>query len=215
MRKYWSTIIISVVIGCVLFMAGYLLGAKRVRGTGESAPEEVVLPDPAISVGNWQKWPDRIKENLEERKVIVAGLEEIAMDENEGSEERIQAFVLMAGTHSEKAIELLLENISLHLRKEYLDSDDATKKQQPCFYALKQMGWQVVPHALDFSNAQRSDKELDLLAKLFVDICGPRAAPAMLQAKIEEFTGDAMKTSAVKNIEQMLSHMRASNDAAQ
>ena len=220
MAKYWRTVITSVVVVCILFMAGYLIGGKMAGSPVQAKAEGPVPPEMAVAelVGiPWQQWSTRVEANIHQREAIVAGLRQISEDEARDGEERIFGILLMArtGAGSVEAVNFLVENVAVSIKKSIFVADDDEQKQQPCFYALKQMGWQVVPHALDFSNAQRSDKELDLLAKLFVDICGPRAAPAMLQAKIEEFTGDAMKTSAVKNIEQMLSHMRASNDAAQ
>ena len=98
-------------------------------------------------------------------------------------------------------------NISMHIQKTYFVFDDDAQKQQPCFYALKQMGWQVIPHVLEFVEDKRSATEIELLGDLLQDICGSKVAVVILEERTNKLTGDPSKAQAIANINQIVSHI--------
>ena len=212
MAKYWRTVITSVVVVCILFMAGYLIGGKMAGSPVQAKAEGPVPPEMAVAelVGiPWQQWSTRVEANIHQREAIVAGLRQISEDEARDGEERIFAIILMRRTKSDEAIRFLLRNIDLWITR-YIFGDDegeAESKQQPCLYALKSMGWQVIPHVLEFIEGQQNSKQLELVAQLLQHICGPKVAGTILEEKINEFADDPAKAQAVKNMRQILANM--------
>ena len=208
MWKFSSRLVGAAAAGCIVFAAGYFLGAKTAPGFGKNGPEAIAVGDTVGSeVKEWQ-WLERVKRHIQERQAIVAALRGIAEDESRDREERIFAILEMARTKSDEAVIFMLNNIDLWIRKNLFIDDDDESKQEACFYALKSMGWQIIPHAVEFTKGQRSQKQIELLARLFEQICGPRVARTLLEAKRGEFAGDPAKAQAVKNITQMLRHIR-------
>jgi len=194
--------------GALCSRQGISLGAKATPGFGKSGPEAIALSDTAGSEAKWQEWSERLKRYIREREAIVAGLRGIAEDESREGDERIFAILEMARTKSDKAVIFMLNNIDLWVRKNIFDEDDESV-QQPCFYALKSMGWQIIPQAVEFAYAERSQKQLELLTRLFEQICGPKVAGTLLEVKRDEFVGHpAAKAQAVRNITEMLRHIR-------
>jgi hypothetical protein len=205
------------VILCVVAV-GLGVGSGYVIGTKTSVEPLIPRPDANESEGfpegdwadeNWQKWEEAVQTNIKGRREIVEALVEIGKDETRNGEARIFAITLIGRMNSQEAIESLLANTTLWVGMAHKDSDDAVYKQQPCFYALKSMGWQVVPHALEVVEGKRSAQELQMLAALFEHICGSKVASVILEERMNKLLGNPAKAQGIANIKAMLSHMKA------
>lgn len=151
-----------------------------------------------------------VEQNIQERKAIVAELIDKGMDQTSDGEKRIFAIVLMKEVPANEGIEFLLNNIDVWIRKYIFDDDEGEdeSKQQPCLYALKKMGWQVIPHALEFVEDKRGPLELQMLAQLFQDVCGSKVATVILEEKMNKLVGDPVKAQGIANIKEILSHIQ-------
>jgi len=191
--------------------AGYVIGTKKSVEPlipRSDANENQGLPEANWADEKWQKWEEAVQTNIKGRKEIVEALVEIGKDETRNGEARIFAITLIGRMNSQEAIEFLLANITLWVDKNYFDSDDAVYMQQPCFYALKSMGWQVIPHALEFVEDKRSPLELQMLAALFQQICGSKVATVILEERMNKLVGDPVKAKGIANIKEILSHIQ-------
>ncbi len=178
------------------------------------APDkQAVLPlEPVtqrIAKGSWEEWGKVVNENVNTTNAMVRGLQVVAQDDRRDGEERIYAIILMGKTRSDEAIGFLFENISLWITKRDFFSDDDELKQQPCFYTLRTMGWQVVPHALEFVRQKRTPQELELVARVLKRICGARMARAILETKLQQMAYDRVDDLGQKNIQALLEYLSA------
>ena len=82
MERYRTAVISALVVGLVLFAAGFLLGKQTRSNTSKSEVGAFGLPDGSVMEGQWQEWSERVETNIGERDTIVAGLKRIAADEN-------------------------------------------------------------------------------------------------------------------------------------
>jgi hypothetical protein len=210
-----KSITVIVLTVCAALGVGYLVGEKdwsqpaitRVVNQSRKERDAAKLGDKS-----WEKWQDLVESNFKQRKDIVKGLIEIAQDRRRAGEERILAVVLLERSASDGAADFCTRNIGLRIAKTHVRMDDDAQRQQPCFYALKQMGWQVIPHVLEFVEGKRSPQEIQMVGQLLEDICGPKVAAVILEDQMKKLVGDPSKAQAITNIKQILGDMSPVKD---
>ena len=184
----------AVVVACVLCLIAYSFATE---GPAESVTQ-------AVAKGPWERWDELVNASINRREAIVDGLCIVAKDDEREGEERIYAIILMGKTKSDKAARFLFENISLWIAKRHFFLDDDELKQQPCFYALRTMGWQAVPHALEFIEENRTPKELELVARVLARVCRAKVAKAILETKLQEAEEARDNPVRERNLRQLL-----------
>src|SRR5436190_16251101 len=92
----------------------------------------------------------QVRAETGEAEANLDELKQIALDQQRDPEERIAAILKIGRLNSPTAADFLLENISIKIPKDQFRADDDAYKQEPCFYSLKSMGTNALPHFFRF-----------------------------------------------------------------
>jgi hypothetical protein len=129
------------------------------------------------SVGDWKR-----QQTLDDlgRKDLKSALMIAALDPVRSNEDRITAVMLLAKMPDEEVIAFLLDNASLHLPKDVHMGDADLAQEDPCLFALEQIGWQTVPQILTRLDQDLSESDLMRLGKVLARVVRQDAAAAIL-----------------------------------
>ena len=213
-RLMWKDAIrlFAVLVGVEVALGG---GASVVRAATKAAPEARQREDARLQEirdillkggwENWEKWVKLLNDRREEGEVIAESLIKFADDEKRDGEMRILAITLLGKVKLRRVMSYLLENIGLHVDKMFFMGDADELKEEPCFFVLStSVGWQAVPYAFEFLEGKRSDKQLEMLGRLFKDVCGRETAVAILDIRMKDLARSRGNERTVANIRQVV-----------
>lgn len=119
---------------------------------------------------------------------------------------RLLAIILLGELETKKAIQFLVDSITLNLEPAF-NGEEGMIKRHPCSYVLRKSGWKVIPFILKALEQAKTDKEMNYLYGVLKSILGIRLSRAVIQSEIETFKDDKDKATYINNLNQIKQYL--------
>lgn len=154
---------------------------KPTTSSGAKVMNANLISATLLHVDSPATWEATVSHAQRKQDALAAELINIALDETEPNESRLEAIFQLGRLGNRTALEFLIKNVALHLPLPLHKGDNAQQKEFPCKYTLFHSGnWRVAQLVIESLDVPKSKWERLYLASVLKACLGKNVVKFVL-----------------------------------